>query len=301
MWTRIQYALLYSWAKAHAILPMPVLYVLADILYVLIYRVARYRLKVVRRNMKASFPDKTKTELRRLERDFYHHFADYIVETVKLAHISPSEVLTRAHLKNPEVVTRLQEEGQDTVMVLMGHYGNWEWLTAYALLFPESKLWQIYRPLKSKAVDRLFANLRTRFGSYGMKKNDAVRDMIKLKQEGSKNIVIFIADQTPSPANLHYWTTFLSQDTPVLNGAERIARKLDLPVVFLDVQKVKRGYYTVELKLMTEHAAQTAENEITEAYARMMETMILRAPAYWLWTHKRWKYKRTDNGQATYN
>lgn len=300
MWTQIQYALLYSWAKAHAILPMPVLYVLADVLYVLIYRVARYRLKVVRRNMKASFPDKTKAELRRLERDFYHHFADYIVETVKLADISPGEVLTRAHLKNPEVVTRLQAEGQDTVMVLMGHYGNWEWLSAYALLFPGSRLWQIYRPLKSKAVDRLFANLRTRFGSYGMKKNDTVRDMVKLKQEGSKNIVIFIADQTPSPANLHYWTTFLHQDTPVLNGAERIARKLDLPVVFLDVQKVKRGYYTVELKLMTEHATQTAENEITEAYARMMETMILRNPAYWLWTHKRWKYKRTDNGQATY-
>ena len=176
--------------------------------------------------------------------------------------------------------------------MLMGHYGNWEWFSASSLVYTESRLWQIYRPLNNKAVDRLFIFLRTRFGSYGMKKNDTVRDMMTLKRENSKNIVIFIADQTPSKANLHYWTNFLNQDTPMLNGAERIARKLDLPVIFLDVQKVKRGYYTVEMKIMTAHAKQTAENEITESYARMTEKMILRNPAYWLWTHKRWKYKR---------
>ena len=294
MWNKIQYGLIYSWAKIHAFLPMPVLYVLSDILYVLIYRVIRYRIRVVRRNMEASFPEKSKIELRRLEKAFYHHFSDYIVETIKLAHISPEEVLRRAHIKNPEVATKLQAEGQKTVMMLMGHYGNWEWFSASSLVYTESRLWQIYRPLNNKAVDRLFIFLRTRFGSYGMKKNDTVRDMMTLKREGSNNIVIFIADQTPSKANLHYWTNFLNQDTPMLNGAERIARKLDLPVIFLDVQKVKRGYYTVEMKLMTAHAKQTAENEITESYARMTEKMILRNPAYWLWTHKRWKYKRVD-------
>lgn len=132
------------------------------------------------------------------------------------------------------------------MMMLMGHYGNWEWFSASSLVYTDSCLWQIYRPLNNKAVDRLFIYLRTRFGSYGMKKNDTVRDMMTLKKEGNNNIVIFIADQTPSKANLHYWTTFLNQDTAMLNGAERIARKLDLPVIFLDVQKVKRGYYTVE-------------------------------------------------------
>lgn len=275
-------------------LPMPVLYVLSDILYILIYRVMRYRLKVVRRNLEASFPDKSEIELRRLEREFYHHFADYIMETIKLAHISEEEVLRRAYIKNPELATQLQAEGQKTVMMLMGHYGNWEWFSSASMIFKDSRLWQIYRPLNNKAVDRLFIYLRTRFGSYGMKKNDTVRDMIQLKKEDSNNIVIFIADQTPSKANLHYWTTFLNQDTPILNGAERIARKLDLPVIFLDVQKVKRGFYTVEFKLMTAHAKQTAENEITESYARMTEKMILRNPAYWLWTHKRWKHKRED-------
>ncbi|WP_455640472.1 lysophospholipid acyltransferase family protein [Parabacteroides sp.] len=294
MWNKILYALLFAWAKLHAMLPMPVLYVLSDILYILIYRVMRYRLKVVRRNLEASFPDKSEIELRRLEREFYHHFADYIMETIKLAHISEEEVLRRAYIKNPELATQLQAEGQKTVMMLMGHYGNWEWFSSASMIFKDSRLWQIYRPLNNKAVDRLFIYLRTRFGSYGMKKNDTVRDMIQLKKEDSNNIVIFIADQTPSKANLHYWTTFLNQDTPILNGAERIARKLDLPVIFLDVQKVKRGFYTVEFKLMTAHAKQTAENEITESYARMTEKMILRNPAYWLWTHKRWKHKRED-------
>ena len=122
MWNKIQYGLIYSWAKVHAFLPMPVLYVLSDILYVLIYRVIRYRIRVVRRNMEASFPEKSKIELRRLEKAFYHHFSDYIVETIKLAHISPEEVLRRAHIKNPEVATKLQAEGQNTVMMLMGHF-----------------------------------------------------------------------------------------------------------------------------------------------------------------------------------
>ena len=292
MWDKIQYAFLYSWVKVHALLPMRALYVLSDILYVLIYKIAGYRVKVVRRNITASFPDKSKAEWRQLERRFYHHFADYIVETIKLAHISLDEIQQRAYLKNPELVDQLMEKGHTCFILTMGHYGNWEWFSGSTTRFEDSRIYQIYRPLNNKAFDKLFADLRTQFGSFGIKKNDTIRDIIKLKQDKTKSVVIFLADQTPSKANLHYWTTFLNQDTAMLNGAERIARKLDLPVIFLDVQKVKRGYYTVEMKLMTAHAKQTAENEITESYARMTEKMILRNPAYWLWTHKRWKYKR---------
>lgn len=300
MWTKLQFKLLYSWVRVHSLLPMRVLYVLSDVFYVLIYRVARYRLKVVRRNMKASFPEKSKAELRKLERAFYHHFADYVVEVIKLGNMRSHEAVSRAHIKNPEMISKLLEEGHTTIVALMAHYGNWEWFTSATMVLPHTlKLWQIYRPLKNKVMDDMFADLRSRFGSFGLKKNDTVREMVRLKREGSQNLVIFIADQTPSKANLHYWTTFLSQDTPMLNGAERIARKLDLPVVFLDVEKVRRGYYTMELKLITSHAKETAENEITETYAHMTEAMILRNPAYWLWTHKRWKYKRDDNGQHT--
>ena len=248
MWDKIQYAFLYSWVKVHALLPMRALYVLSDILYVLIYKIAGYRVKVVRRNITASFPDKSKAEWRQLERRFYHHFADYIVETIKLAHISLDEIQQRAYLKNPELVDQLMEKGHTCFILTMGHYGNWEWFSGSTTRFEDSRIYQIYRPLNNKAFDKLFADLRTRFGSFGIKKNDTIRDIIKLKQDKTKSVVIFLADQTPSKANLHYWTEFLHQDTAILTGPERIARKLNLPVIFLDTQKVKRGYYTVDSK-----------------------------------------------------
>lgn len=296
MWDKIQYAFLYSWVKVHALLPMRALYVLSDILYVLIYKIAGYRVKVVRRNITASFPDKSKAEWRQLERRFYHHFADYIVETIKLAHISLDEIQQRAYLKNPELVDQLMEKGHTCFILTMGHYGNWEWFSGSTTRFEDSRIYQIYRPLNNKAFDKLFADLRTQFGSFGIKKNDTIRDIIKLKQDKTKSVVIFLADQTPSKANLHYWTEFLHQDTAILTGPERIARKLNLPVIFLDTQKVKRGYYTVDMKLITENQKETPENYITERYARLLEKMILRDPAYWLWTHKRWKHKHEQQG-----
>lgn len=294
MWEKIQYALLYSWVKIHAILPMRVLYLLSDVLYVLIYKIAGYRVKVVRKNMKASFPDKSVEEIRRMEREFYHHFSDYIVETIKLAHISLEEVQQRAFLKNPELVDRLMEKGHTCFILLMGHYGNWEWFSSASSRFEDSRIYQIYRPLNNKAFDRLFIRLRTHFGSFGIKKNDTIRDIIKLKQDKTRSVVIFLADQTPSKANLHYWTQFLNQESAILTGPERIARKLDLPVIFLDTKKVKRGYYTVDMHLITETPKQTPEFWITEQYARLMEKCILRNPAFWLWTHKRWKHKRNE-------
>jgi KDO2-lipid IV(A) lauroyltransferase len=293
MWNKLLYGILYVWVKAHALLPLSVLYILSDLLYLLVYRVMRYRLGVVRRNMKASFPEKGEAELRRLERAFYHHFTDYIVETIKLAHISEEEILRRAKLKNPELLEELAASGEASCVVMyMGHYGNWEWFTSSSLLFSHTRLYQIYRPLKNKAFDRLFSFLRTRFGSDGIKKNDTIRDIVRLNREKTRAVIVFVADQTPSKANLHYWTTFLNQESAILTGPERIARKLNLPVVFLDMEKVKRGYYTVEAKLITKDARSTPEFWLTEQYARMMEQCILRNPAYWLWTHKRWKHKK---------
>lgn len=292
MGTKLQYALIYGWVKLHALLPMGVLYFLSDIFYLLIYHVARYRLRVVRRNLAASFPGKTEKELRKLERGFYRHFADYVVETMKLAHISLDEIKRRAVIENPELIDKLMAEGHTCILLLMGHFGNWEWYSGSTTYFEDSRIYQIYRPLNNKAFDELFIHLRTRFASYLIKKNDTVRDVIRLKQEKTRSVVIFIADQTPSRANLHFWTDFLHQDTPFLTGPERMARKLDLPVVFLDVKPVRRGYYTLTMELLTKRPKETPEFWITEQYARMMERMILRHPAGWLWTHKRWKHKR---------
>lgn len=294
MWTRIQYILIYGWIKIHALLPMRLLYVLSDILYLIIYWVIRYRVPVVRKNLKSSFPDKSEEELKQLEKAFYHHFADYIVETLKLAHISLQELQKRAYVQNPELIDKLMDNGHSCCLFLMGHYGNWEWYSGSNSRFKDARLYQIYRPLNNKAVDKIFIHLRTKFGSSGIPKNDTGREVVRLVRNKIRSGVVFLADQTPSPSNLHYWTNFLNQDTSVLTGAERLARKLNTPVVFLDVQMVKRGYYTLEIQLIAENPKETPENWITEEYARRLEKSILRKPEGWLWTHKRWKYKRSD-------
>jgi KDO2-lipid IV(A) lauroyltransferase len=272
---------------------MPILFVLSDILYFFIYHVARYRKTIVRNNLKNSFPDKTEKELQILERRFYHHFADYIVETIKLAHISQEELLRRANIRNPELIYDLLDKGHTCFILMMGHYGNWEWFSGATARFEgHATIYQVYRPLNNKAFDRLFIYLRTRFHSFGIKKNDTIRDMIRLKQNKTHALLPFLADQTPSKANLHYWTTFLNQESAILTGPERIAKKLDIPVIFADTIKTKRGYYTVDFKLITDKAKETGEFRITEEYTRMMEKTIMRDPAYWLWTHKRWKHMR---------
>ena len=156
MWDKIQYAFLYSWVKVHALLPMRALYVLSDILYVLIYKIAGYRVKVVRRNITASFPDKSKAELRQLERRFYHHFADYIVETIKLAHISLDEIQQRAYLRNPELVDQLMAKGHTCFILTMGHYGNWEWFSGSTTRFEDSRIYQ------EKRYDTGYHQVKTR-------------------------------------------------------------------------------------------------------------------------------------------
>jgi len=292
MMSYIIYVLLLGIVKLHAMLPMRVLYLFSDILYFFVYKVVRYRLKVVRENLKKSFPEKTANDLLGLEKKFYHHFSDYIVETIKLAHISQEELNRRARLNNPDIIDPLVAQGHTCFILLMGHYGNWEWFTGSTAWFDRVKIYQIYRPLSNKAFDRLFIYLRTRFQGIGIKKQETVRDMIRLKQSKERSLVIFIADQSPNKFNLHYWTTFLNQESAILIGPERIATKLDIPVIFVDVRKVKRGHYTVDFELLTDNPRQTPEFWITEQYTRLMERSILRDPAYWLWTHKRWKHRK---------
>lgn len=294
MGNRLLYLFIFGWVKIHALLPMRILYILSDIFYVIIYRILKYRLNIVRQNLAAAFPEKNETERGKIERGFYHHFSDYVVETIKLAHISLEELLKRAYIQNPEIIDELMDKGHPCCLLLMGHYGNWEWYSGSTTRFKDAKIFQLYRPLKNKAVDNLFIHLRTRFGAFVIPKNDAGKEVIKLQRNKIRSVVIFLADQTPSPANLHYWTSFLNQDTAILTGAERLARKLNLPVVYLDVQMLNRGYYTLEMQLLSENSKETPENWLTEEYARRMERSIHRDPCGWLWTHKRWKYKRSD-------
>lgn len=292
---KIFYYVLYIILYLHALLPFWLLYILSDILYIFVYKIVGYRLKVVRRNMAAAFPEKSAKDLRTLEIRFYHHFCDYFFETIKLLHISEKTIRKRMVFLNTDLAVDLTKDGNSSLMFL-GHYGNWEWIPSLTIEFQDTPilLGQIYRPLKNKAFDNLFIKIRSRFGSFGIPKNDTLRAIIRLRREGKQTMIGFMSDQTPSVNNIHYWTTFLNQDTPVYTGVERIAKQTGFYVFYLDVKKVKRGYYTATIKLISAEPKNEPEFKITETYIREMENSILRDPAYWLWTHKRWKWKREE-------
>ncbi|MBK5721637.1 lysophospholipid acyltransferase family protein [Dysgonomonas sp. Marseille-P4677] len=289
----VLYYILYSWMYLHALLPFRMLYILSDILYVFVYKIAGYRLKVVRQNLIGSFPDKSDDERHIIEKEFYHHFCDYFVETLKLLHISDEEMRRRMQFENIELVKDQMKDGNSSLMFL-GHYCNWEWITSINLHFKDEgiTLGEIYKPLKNKAVDDLFLKIRSRFGPLAITKQDTLRTIIKLRREKKQTLIGFMADQSPAVLNIHYWTSFLNQDTPVFTGVERIAKQTGFSVFYLDMQKVKRGYYKATVRLITDDPQAEPENSITETYIRAMEKTILRNPAYWLWTHKRWKRTR---------
>jgi len=296
---KIQYYLVYSWMYLHALLPFSILYVLSDILYFFVYKIAGYRLKVVRRNLSASFPEKTEHELRKIEKGFYHHFCDYFVETIKLLHISDAEMQKRMEFVNVELTKQLMQTN-NSVLMFLGHYCNWEWVPSINLQFKgqSAELGQIYKPLKNKAMDELFLKIRRRFGSFGIPRYETLRAIVKMRNEGKQVMIGFMADQLPSVLNIHYWTDFLNQETAVFTGVERIARQTGFGVVYLDIEKIKRGYYRATIKLITDNPKSEQEFAITEKYVREIEKSINRAPEYWLWTHKRWKRTRREVEEA---
>ena len=290
----ILYFPLYFYFWLHALLPLKILYILSDILFFPMFYIVRYRRKLVYQNMKDSFPEKSEKEIRRMEKAFYHHFCDYIVETIKLLHISDKETRKRVKFHNTEALQEIVDNGGSCLM-LLGHYGNWEFVPSVTLLMRKGSVIfaQIYRPLKNKWFDRFFLKLRGRYHSECIAKQDTLRSILRYKSSDRPSITGFMADQTPSPANIHHWVNFLNHDTPVFTGVEKIAHKVGFSVFYFDVEKIKRGYYSVTIREISKNPKETEEFEITNKYMEMMETTILRAPEYWLWTHNRWKHKRS--------
>lgn len=278
-------------------LPMWLLYLISDLCYPPLYYLARYRRHVVRRNIERSFPEKSKEEKRRIERQFYRWFCDYVVETLKLISISPEEMKRRMVI---EGVEQVEESLQDHpfVFIYLGHYCNWEWISSLPLWTtrPTTHCAQLYRPLNNKPLDELFFKMRTRFGAENISKYEALRDIINMKKQGQRTIIGFISDQCPGWNSIHDWVNFLHQDTPVFTGTERIAKKVDAAVYFADVQRVKRGKYLLKLRPMTSDANSVKGYGLTEAYMNELQGIIRRQPPYWLWSHKRWKHQRAADG-----
>ena len=288
---KLAYYLLKGVAYALSLLPFWALYGVADVFFVLLYYLFRYRRKVVRKNLISSFPDKDEQFIKHTERRFYRWFSDTLFEAFKLLSISDEKLLRHIEFRNTEEMELVFDEGRD-LAVMMGHYGNWEWMTALGLGFkryPEAVMGLIYHPLRSDPADWLSIDIRSAHGGVCINKRHVLRHLMELKREGRRSLFGYVSDQTPKWENIHLWLPFLNHDTPVFTGGERIMRKMDDGVFYIDMSRPRRGYYVVEYKLISFHAAQEEEYAITRRFFQMLEDNIHREPAYYLWTHNRWK------------
>ncbi len=275
-----------------AYLPFGILYRISDVIFFLVYYIFRYRGKVVEQNIKECFPNKSEKERKKIIRDFYRHFADTFVETIKLLHVSDEEMRRRIVFKDIEVLDKGIAEGRSAIMYA-AHYCNWELLSSITLWSKYGtdviQFGQVYHPLQNKWFDEFFLNLRGRFNSHSYTMRRVVRDLLEAKSNGKVSITGFIADQHPHPNDQDDVITFLNHYTAFITGAEVLAIKMDMDVLFFDVHKVKRGYYECTVREITRTPKATAQYEITNTYAKLLEKAILEQPAMWLWTHKRWK------------
>ncbi len=274
------------------LLPFRCYYVLSDILYFLLFYVFSYRKKVVFDNLTNAFPGKNKKEIKNIAKAFYRHFCDFVLESVKTIHISQKQNAKRFTFKNIEIFHELYKKNKNVVLV-SGHYGNWEWMVSLPSKL-EHKFLALYKPLRNKYFDKMIIKLRSKYATGMVAMNDTLKVILQHKMKKELIITWFLADQTP-PKETRLWTTFLNQETPVFLGAEKIARKLNHAVVFMDIHKLRRGYYQAEFTLLFENAADTKEFEISKAHIKHLENTINKKPEYWLWSHRRWKHKRPED------
>lgn len=286
------YFLYYLIIKPISLLPFWLLYKLSDIFYILVYHIVKYRRKVVYQNLTNAFPNKSAKEIDKIAKEFYSHFCDFIGESIKLISMSEAELLKRFNLLNPEIYEPFVKENKNLILIA-GHYGNWEWLaSSIPTHSPKHLIFGVYKPLKNKFFNDKMFKIRSKTGI----KLITPRELPHAFLENKNNLsgTAFLIDQAPSDPSKSYWTTFLNQDTPILLGTEKFAVKYNYPILAGKIKKIKRGYYTIETVVLCENPATTSKNEITEIHTRFLEQNIQEAPAYWLWSHKRWKHKRTN-------
>ena len=280
-----------------SLLPLKILYLFSDMLYVLVHHVIGYRKKIVRKNLTNSFPEKSLDEIRQIEKGFYHFFCDYIVETIKQFSISKEEMKKRMVSSGvEEMKDRMEKETKTFCFIYLGHFCNWEWIASLPYWVPNDILCaQIYHPLYNKAFDKLFLRIRNKFGGECIPMKETLRRIIELRRAKQKTIIGFISDQAPKWNSIHHFVDFLNQETPVFIGTEKIAKQVDALVYYGDVRRVKRGFYTCEFKPMTEKPVKEIPDwELTDAYAHLLEEMISRHPNFWLWSHNRWKRTKEE-------
>ncbi len=286
----MMYHLLSFFLKLLSYIPFGVLYFLSDGLFCLLYYVIRYRRRIVRKNLTESFPEKSERDILQLEKKFYHFFTDQVLESCKMASISPEEIKRRMTFKNMEKVNAVLREGK-SIALYMGHYGNWEWVSSFPLWLEENALAvQIYHRLSNENMDRLILHNRGRMGAISVEMRKTARYITEMAMKNKVGIVGFIADQSPKKKESRHFLHFLNHEAPVLTGTEKMIKHYGFEAWFLDMKRVKRGYYEAELIQINDNPQAVPDFELTAVYFRMLEQMIRNCPELYLWTHNRFKH-----------
>jgi Kdo2-lipid IVA lauroyltransferase/acyltransferase len=262
-------------------------------MYILL-KISGYRREVVITNLHNSFPEKTDKEIDKIAQSYFRYLCDLILETLKTLKMTEKQSRERCKFHNEAWLDQLYEEKR-SIIIVMGHYGNWEWAGPSFTLATKYQLIVIYRPLSNPYFEKMTSGMRTRFGTLITPVNNTLRDMVAKRSQITATA--FIADQNASPEN-GYWTTFLNQDTSVFVGPEKLAKKFNYPVVYMNVKRIKRGYYEVFPELIAENPKETPDNEILEAFTNRLEKEILIDPSIWLWSHRRWKHQRVTKATS---
>lgn len=256
------------------------------------YHLVGYRKKTVTENLQLVFPEKSKNEVVHIRKKFYKHMVDMFLEMIKSISISDEELKKRFHFRNLEEIDKIREMNK-SIILICGHYASYEWMNALQLFGYDYRGFGIYKKVANPYFDKLAKDIRGRYNGELIRTIDATKTITRNQKEGILGIYGMVADQSPRVERAQYWTKFMGINVPVFTGSEKLAKKLDMVVIYLHVEKVKRGYYEATLKTISYNPSEEPEFAITAQYLKYLEQQIYAAPEYYLWTHKRWKHRKT--------
>lgn len=278
--------------KILAKFPFGLIYLISDVFYLFVFYVVGYRRKVVTRNLRNAFPEKSEREIKSISKKFYRHFSDLTLETIKMRTMKPADFDKRMKVTNAGLVNQYFEQGK-SVMVLTMHYNNWEWGT-YLSVHLKHKSLAVYKPLQDATFDRFMNETRTKFGTELIRNDQIYKRVLKAEKQNEPVFIWLAGDQTP-PVFHKTWFTFLNQDALFYPGPAIISKRFSQPVFFQKIEKTGRGKYETTFELLVENPGIFTETEIIKIYIQRMEKIIMEKPEYYIWSHKRWKHKRPAN------
>jgi len=286
----LAYILIYPILWIVSMLPFRILYFVSDLLYILMYYVIGYRKKVVKENLNLVFPNKSEAELRIVLKRFYHHLCDMIVESVKSMNISIDSMKSRYKFNNLDIITDYEKQNK-SIILMCAHYGSWEWIFILQT-YTTHRSYAIYKRLQNKYFDRLVKSIRARYNSYLITTKETFSVMEEARKKGILSMSGFVSDQSPKKDKARYWADFMGINVPVHTGAEALAKKLDMPIVFFSVKRMKRGFYEATFQILADKPKSFKDYDITDSFLKLVEDQIIEAPEYYLWTHNRWKHRK---------